>query len=195
MLRPQAAAKWSYRMKTNTSPMPVRHQNWMLALRQLAGVPAFRPVNETITFCCAGPLDLTRGMDLARISQEDERDIICAHWANAKARRPLGYTVVLRDVLSVEVMMDCTAFLWGEGRLMLVSPREKMTIQIGDRGVLQRNQGLPQHFLRGTKLASMRINEASKAIAMDLVADDHLIATGGEWTAPSAPVDAPVRFS
>ena len=54
-------------------------------------------------------------MELARLSQQADRDVICAHWANTKAKRPTGYTVVLRDVLAVR-----------EGRLLLEDKREAL---------------------------------------------------------------------
>lgn len=124
-------SRWSDDMKTKTLPMQVRHQNWMLAVRELAGVPTFRPVNESILFCATGLDGIERGMELARLAQQADRDIICAHWASIKAKRPSGYTVVLRDVLSVDVLSDCTAYIWGEDRLAFVSPREKTTIWVG----------------------------------------------------------------
>ncbi len=74
----QAVTKRSDAMTTKTLPMQVRHQNWMLALRELAGVPAFKPVNESILFCATGLSGIERGMELARLAQEAERDIVCA---------------------------------------------------------------------------------------------------------------------
>lgn len=182
-------------MTTKTLPMQVRHQNWMLAVRALAGVPTFKPVNESILFCATGLDGIERGMELARLAQQADRDIICAHWANSKAKRPSGYTVVLRDVLSVDVLSDCTAYIWGEQRLALVSPREKLTIWAGDRGLLQRRQGLPQHLVRGARLATMRICEAADGREAALLENNRFMPLGGEWAAPDAPIDAPVRLS
>lgn len=181
-------------MTTKTLPMQVRHQNWMLALRALAGVPTFKPVNESILFCATGQGGHERGMELARLAQQSDCDIICAHWANTKAKRPSGYTVVLRDVISVDVLSDCTAFIWGDDRLALVSPREKLTIWVGDRGLLQRGQGVPQHLLRGTRLAAMRIREVADRREAGLLESNRFMPLDGEWTAPDAPIDAPVRL-
>lgn len=182
-------------MKTKTLPMQVRHQNWMLAVRELAGVPTFKPVNESILFCATGLDGIERGMELARLAQEADRDIICAHWTNSKAKRPSGYTVVLRDVLSVDVLSGCTAYVWGDERLALVSPREKLTIWVGDRGLLQRGQGLPQHMVRGARLAEMRIRELAHGRQAALLENNRFMPLGGEWTASNAPIDAPVRLS
>lgn len=180
---------------TKTLPMQVRHQNWMLALRSLAGVPTFKPVNESILFCATGIGGIERGMELARLAQEAERDVICAHWANTKAKRPSGYTVVLRDVVSVDVLSDCTACMLGEGRLALVSAKEKLTIWVGDRGLLQRGQGVPEHLARGTRLATMRIRTAAEDREAELLDGNRFMPMGGEWTASDAPIDAPVRLS
>ena len=121
-------------------------------------------------------------MELARLAQEAERDVICAHWANTKAKRPSGYTVVLRDVLSVDVLSDCTAYMWGEGRLALVSVKEKLTIWVGDRGLLQRGQGVPEHLLRGAKLANIRIRNAAEGRDSALLDGNRFMPMGGEWT-------------
>jgi hypothetical protein len=180
---------------TKTLPMQVRHQNWMLALRALAGVPTFKPVNESILFCATGLDGIERGMELARLSQQADRDVICAHWASTKAKRPTGYTVVLRDVLSVDVLSDCTAYIWGEDRLALVSTREKLTIWVGDRGLLQRGEGVPQHLVRGARLATMRIRDAAATRDAELLEGNRFMPVGGEWTASDAPIDAPVRLS
>ena len=194
MLRPTGRHKWSNDMTTKTLPMQVRHQNWMLALRALAGVPTFKPVNESILFCATGLDGAERGMELARLAQQSDRDVICAHWANTKAKRPSGYTVVLRDVIAVDVLSDCTAFIWGEDRLALVSPRENLTIWVGDRGLLQRGQGLPQHLVRGARLATMRIGEMAAGREDGLLENNRFMPLGGEWTASDAPIDAPVRL-
>ena len=175
--------------------MQVRHQNWMLSVRQLAGVPTFKPVNESILFCATGIDGIERGMELARLAQQADRDIICAHWANSKAKRPSGYSIVLRDVLSVDVLSDCTVYIWGEDRLAFVSAREKMTIFVGDRGLLQRRQGLPQHLTRGARLASMRIREVADTRDAELLDGNRFMPLGGEWAARDAPIDAPVRLS
>jgi|GEM_PF-1106090 len=180
---------------TKTLPMQVGHQNWMLAVRALVGVPTFKPVNESILFCATGLGGIERGMELARLAQEAERDVICAHWANVKAKRPSGYTVVLRTVLSVDVLSDCTAFMSGEGPLALVSAREKLTIWVGDRGLLQRGQGVPDHLARGARLATMRIREAADDREAELLDGNRFMPMGGEWTATDAPIDAPVRLS
>ena len=180
---------------TKTLPMQVRHQNWMLAVRALAGVPTFKPVNESILFCATGLNGIDRGMELARLAQEAERDVICAHWANTKAKRPSGCTVVLRDVLSVDVLSDCTAYMSGEERLALVSVKEKLTIWVGDRGLLQRGQGVPEHLFRGAKLANMRIRNAAEGRDSELLDGNRFMPMGGEWSASDAPVDAPVRLS
>ncbi|WP_454278530.1 hypothetical protein [Sphingomonas sp. Marseille-Q8236] len=180
---------------TKTLPMQVRHQNWMLALRALAGVPTFRPVNESILFCATGPGGIERGMELARVAQEAERDMICAHWANTNAKRPSSYTVVLRNVLSVDVLSGCTAYMLEEGPLALVSTREKMTVWVGDRGLLQRGHGVPHHFARGARLAAARIRDAADGRDAELLDGNRFMPMGGEWTASDAPVDAPVRLS
>jgi hypothetical protein len=180
---------------TKTLPMQVRHQNWMLALRALAGVPTFKPVNESILFCATGLDSVEREMELARLAQHADRDIICAHWANTKVKRPTGYTVVLRDVLSVDVLSDCTAYIWDEDRLALVSTREKLTIWVGDRGLLQRGEGVPQHLVRGARLAAMRIRDAANDRDIELLDGNRFMPLGGKWTAPDAPIDAPVRLS
>lgn len=180
---------------TKTLPMQVRHQNWMLALRELAGVPTFKPVNESILFCATGLDGIERGMELARLAQEAQRDIICAHWASTKAKRPSSYTVVLRDVLSVNVLSDCVAYMGGDDRLALVSLREKLTIWVGDRGLLQRGEGVPPHLARGARLAAMRIRSAAGGRDAGLLDGNRFMPLGGEWAAPDAPVDAPVRLS
>lgn len=176
-------------------PMQVRHQNWMLAVRELAGVPTFKPVNESILFCATGMNHVERGMELARLAQEAERDVICAQWANTKSKRPSGYTVVLRDVLSVNVISDCRAYLVDGKPLALVSPREQLTIWVGDRGVLQRGLGLPPQLADGLRLAIARIRAGAESRGADLLSNNRFMPLGGEWTAHDAPIDAPVRLS
>lgn len=182
-------------MTTKTLPMQVRHQNWMLAMRELAGVPTFKPVNESILFCATGLDGIERGMELARLAQQADRDVICAHWSSIKAKRPSGYTIVLRDVLSVDVLSNCPAYIWGEDRLAFVSTRENMTIWVGDRGLLQRGQGVPQHLVRGARLAAMRIRDAADRREAALLDGNRFMPIGAEWSAPEAPIDAPVRLS
>jgi hypothetical protein len=181
-------------MTTKTLPMQARHQNWMLALRELAGVPTFKPVNESILFCATGLSGIERGMELARLAQQADRDVVCAHWANTKAKRPSSYTVVLRDVLAINVLTDCAVYMWGDDRLSLVSLRGKLTIWVGDRGLLQRGEGVPQHLVRGAKLAAMRIREAANGRDAALLDGNRFMPLGGEWSAPKALVDAPVRL-
>ena len=180
---------------TKTLPMQTGHQNWMLSLRQLAGVPTFKPVNESILFCATGLDGIERGMELARLAQQADRDIICSHWADTSAKQPSGYTVVLRDLLSVDVISDCIAFIQGEERLTLVSRREMMTIWVGDRGLLQRGAGMPQHLAKGVRLAAKRIRAGAESRDDDLLDGNRFMPVGGAWTAPSAPIDAPVRLS
>lgn len=179
---------------TKTLPMQARHQNWMLSLRQLAGVPTFKPANESILFCSTGLDGIERGMELARLAQQAERDIICSHWLDSKAKQPSGYTVVLRDLLSVDVLSDCTAFMSGEERLALVSKREMVTIRVGERGLLQRDAGVPQQLAKGIQLATGRIRKGAASRDGGLLKGNLFMPAGGQWTAPTAPVDAPVRF-
>lgn len=181
-------------MTMKTLPMQVQHQNWMLAVRELAGIPTFKPVNESILFSVTSLDGIERSMELARLAQQADRDIVCGHWASAKAKRPSGYTVVLRDVLAVDVLSDCVAYIWADDRLAFVSRREKMTIWVGDRGLLQRGQGLPQHLARGTQLAAMRIRDAADRRDDALLDGNRFMPIGGEWSAPNAPIDAPVRL-
>lgn len=180
---------------TKTLPMQVRHQNWMLAVRELAGVPTFRPVCESILFCATGLDGIERGMELARLAQEAERDVVCAHWANSTAKRPSGYTVVLRDVLSVNVASDCKAYMRQGQPLALVSRREQLTVWVGDRGLLQRGRGLPPQLLKGTRLATMRIRDIAEGRGTELLDNNRYMPLGGKFTAHDAPIDAPIRLS
>lgn len=180
---------------TKTLPMQVRHQNWMLAVRELAGVPTFKPVNESVLFCATGLDGIERGMELARLAQEAERDVICAHWANSKAKRPSSYTVVLRDVLSVNVASDCKAYLRDGQPLALVSQREELTIWVGDRGLLQRGRGLPPQLTEGMRMATMRIRNLADGRAADLLDNNRFMPLGGEFTPQEAPTDALVLLS
>ncbi len=180
---------------TKTLPMQVRHQNWMLAVRELAGVPTFRPVCESILFCATGLDGIERGMELARLAQEAERDVVCAHWAHSTAKRPSGYTVVLRDVLSVNVLNDCKAYMRDGQPLALVSQREQLTIWVGDRGLLQRGRGLPPQFAEGTRMATKRIRDAADGRGTELLDNNRYMPLGSEFPAHDAPIDAPVRLS
>lgn len=107
---------------TKTLPMQVRHQNWMLAVRELGRCAGVAGQQKRVALRHRPRWRRAR-MELARLAQEAERDVICAHWANAKAKRPSGYTVVLRDVLSVNVASDCKAYLREGQPLALVSQR------------------------------------------------------------------------
>ena len=180
---------------TKTLPMQVRHQNWMLAVRQLAGVPAFKPVNESVLFCATGLDGVERGMELARLAQEAERDVICAHWANTKATRPSGYTVVLRDVLSVDVVSDFKAYIRDGQPLALVCQREELTVWVGDRGLLQRARGLPPQLAEGMRMATMRIRDVSDGRDAELLDSNRHMPLGGEFIAHDAPIDVPIRLS
>ncbi len=56
-------------------------------------------------------------------------------------------------------------------------------------------QGMPQHLVRGARLAAMRIRDAADSREAELLDGNRFMPMGGEWTAPDAPIDAPVRLS
>jgi hypothetical protein len=146
-------------------------------------------------FCATGLDGIERGMELARLAHQAERDVICAHWANAKAKRPSGYTVVLRDVLSVNVASDCKAYLREGQPLALVSQREELTVWVGDRGLLQRARGLPPQLGEGMRMATMRTRGVAGGRDAELLDNNRYMPLGGEFAAHDAPVDAPVCLS
>lgn len=98
-------------------------------------------------------------------------------------------------MLSVDVLSGCTAYMLEEGPLALVSTREKMTVWVGNRGLLQRGHGMSHHFAQGARLAAARICDTADGRDAELLDGHRFMPMGGEWTASDAPVDAPVRLS
>lgn len=105
--------------------MMLRHQQFMLALRQEMGSPLCRLVNDSMSFASEQPSDFEVGMELGRVATMLNRDVIYSGWSSTGAREPSGFTIALRGMLTVDIIDNLVPFAAADDApISLVSTRE-----------------------------------------------------------------------
>lgn len=172
------------------------HQNFMLAVRRLMGWPGFRPANDCLCFASGRAVDFETGTELARISQQSRKDVIYTSWANTRARRPSGFTIVCRELLTVDVVTRVVPWCaTAEEPLVFLSIRDDEFFALDRRGTLVRLPGRPAGIARGRQLAMKRIAATAATMSDDLLTGNHFVRTGADWVEPEVPVETVVRFA
>ena len=175
--------------------MVLRHQKTMLALRELMGWPVFKPANDCIAFTSGKPTDFQVGMELGRISQMINKDVIYSEWASPTTTAPVGFCIAFRELLSVDIIDRVLPYAAdGTSPIVLVSTRADEHFAIDGRGSLTRVNGKPKSLGAGRRLAMKRIKAAAKVNGDELLAGNRHIPWGATSNEPDAPAECVVRF-
>ncbi|EZP70380.1 hypothetical protein BV96_03345 [Sphingomonas paucimobilis] len=180
----------------NLTSIQLRRQNFMLAVRREMGWPLFKPANDAIIFCAGRPMDFDAGMELARVVQTLRKDAVYSGWASAATVEPDGFTIVHRQMLTVDVFDRCVPFAADEAApIIFVSTRGGEQFSVDARGSLARIAGKPKGIGRGRKLALKRIRATAAQMDDVLLADNMWVPTGGEIVEPVRLVETVVQFA
>lgn len=176
--------------------MIVRHQNFMLALRQLMGWPTFKPVNDAIAFTSGKTMSMPVGAELGRIAQALNKDLVYSGWSNTTTKEPEGFAIAFRDLVTVDIIDRLVPFAADDrARLILVSTRTDEHFAIDARGSLIRVPGRPKAIRKGRALAMSRIKAVAATRSGDLLPDNQFVAPGGAITRPHPSNETIVRFA
>lgn len=174
----------------------VRHQNFMLALRQLMGWPTFAPVNNAIAFTSGQTMSAPVGVELGRIAQALNKDLVYSGWSTIPAREPDGFAVAFRDLVTVDIIDRLVPFAADDrARVILVSTSTDEHFAIDTRGSLIRMAGRPKAVRDGRALAMSRIKAVAATRSSDLLPDNQFVATGAAVTCPQPLHETIVRFA
>lgn len=173
----------------------LHHQNFMLAVRQEMGWPAFKPANDCIAWCSGRPTDVDTAMELARLAQRMGKDLVYTGWMNARAAEPTGFSIAYRGMFAIDIVDQLQPFAANDDApILLVSTRDEATFAIDTRGSLVRVPGLPRSLGKGRKLAMKRIKAAAASKGDTLLSNNRLVPWGDDWVAPDEPVETVVTF-
>ena len=168
--------------------MQLRHQNFMWAVRQALGWPLFKPACDSLAFASGRVHDAAVGLDLARHAQTMRKDLVYAGWHDADADEPAGFTIVLRELLSVDVFSRCLLYAADEtSPAILVSTTADEHVAVGKRGLLERRPGKPRDLARGRKIAMRRVRRAAAAMGDRICPENVIVPNGGDYVAPPSP--------
>ena len=180
-------------MQQNT--IGIRHQNFMLAVRRELGWPGFKPCNDAIAFCSGRKMDIEVGSEMARLAQTLRKDAVYTGWASLTASTPLGFTIVYREMLAVDIIDHVVPFAANDdASIVFVSTRADEHFAIDHRGTLVRVPGKPKNIGTGRKLAMKRIRATAATMGDELLADNRFVPFGSDWIEPKTPVETIVRF-
>lgn len=172
------------------------HQNLMLAVRRLMGWPSFKPANDCLCFASGRPIDFAVGSELARLSQQLRKDVIYSGWPNSRTRRPSGFTIVCRELLTVDVVTRVVPWCASADEpLVFVSTRDDEFFALDRRGTLVRLPGRPASVAHGRRMAMRRIVATAATMSNDLLESNQFVPTGADWIEPEVPTDTVVRFA
>lgn len=176
--------------------MMLRHQNTMLALRAEMGWPTFKPANDCLAFTSGKEMDVTTGMEIARIAQMLGKDVIYSGWASTKAIRPTGFTVGYRMMFSVDIVDKLVPYAANDtDPVTLVSTRGDEFFAIDQRGSLVRSAGKPTDIRKGRERAMKRIKARAAVMNDTLLATNRFVPTGQDWIEQDiGPLETVVRF-
>ncbi|KZE11219.1 MULTISPECIES: hypothetical protein [Sphingomonas] len=177
------------------SNIGLHHQNFMLAVRREMGWPGFKPANDAIAFCSGRRMDLEVGSEMARIAQTLRKDAVYTSWANMAATAPLGFTIVYREMLTVDIVDRVVPYAANDdGPILFVSTRADEHFAVDRRGSLVRVPGKPKAIGTGRKLAMQRIRATAATMGDELLANNRFVPFGSDWSEPETPVETIVRF-
>lgn len=177
------------------STIGIRHQNFMLAVRRELGWPGFKPCNDAIAFCTGRKMDFQVGLEMARIAQTLRKDAVYTGWANMASSIPLGFTIVYREMLAVDIIDHVVPFAANDDApITFVSTRAAEHFAIDHRGTLTRISGKPKNIASGRKLAMKRIRATAATLGDELLAGNRFVPFGSDWIEPETPADTIVRF-
>lgn len=180
-------------MQQNTAGL--RHQNFMLSVRREMGWPAFKPANDAIAFCTGRKMDFEVGAEMARIALRLRKDAIYTGWAHIKATKPLGFTIVYREMLAVDIVDYVVPFAANDDApIVFVSTRADEHFAVDTRGSLARIVGKPKNIGTGRKLAMKRIRATAATMGNELLADNQFVPFGSDWAEPETSIETIVRF-
>ncbi len=179
-------------LQTNIS---IKQQNFMLAVRRELGCPSFKPCNDAIAFCSGRKMDFEVGAEIARIAETLRKDAVYTGWTNMAANKPLGFAIVYREMLAIDVIDHVVPFAANDDApIVFVSTREDEHFATDHRGSLVRIPGKPKNIGTGRKLAMKRIRATASTMGDKLLADNRLVPFGSDWIEPRSPSDTIVRF-
>lgn len=180
---------------TQNSPILLRHQQMMLAVRTEMGWPQYRPANDAIGFTSGRILDAEVGAELARLARAMRKDLIYSQWSDLESKDPAAFTVVYRQLHTVDVVDDVIPWAADTAAPMLfLSSRAEESYAIDARGSLTRLYGRPAKIAAGRKLAMKRLKAAAAAKGDKLLTNNAFLKPGQPWVEPVANVDTIVRF-
>lgn len=179
-----------------TTGTPAHHQNIMLAVRREMGWPGFRPMNDCIAFASGRAMTFEIGSELARLSQELRKDFIYSGWSSARAKQPLGFSIVSRELLCVDVITRVTPWVEdAKAPLRFLSLCEDEHFMIDRRGSLTRIAGRPSNIAAGRRIAMQRVRATAAAMGDRLLDGNRFVPRGADWIEPAVPLETIVRFN
>lgn len=175
--------------------MMAHHQNTMRALRVKMGWPSFKPANDCLAFSSGKEMDVETGMEIARIAQMLNKDVIYAGWSSTKATKPTGFSLAYRETLSVDIVDRLVPYAVNDtDPLTLVSTRADEFFAVDRRGNLVRVAGKPKDIGKGRERAMKRIKTRAAAMDDTMLTNNRFVPTGQDWIEPEAPTEIVVRF-
>lgn len=178
-----------------TNTLLLHHQNFMLAVRREMGWPTFRPANDCIAFCSGRTTDFEVGSELARLAQAMRKDAVYSGWANSKAAEPAGFTIVYRELLTVDIVDRVIPYAANDDApIVFLSTRADEFFAVDRRGSLVRVPGKPKGIAKGRRLAMKRIKATAAARGDELLVGNQFVEPGADWIEPEVPVETVVRF-
>lgn len=162
-----------------------RHQRWMWALRSLMGLPAYQPACDSTEFLSGAPLDFRLGMQCGQLAASRQKDLIYSGWRTALSPEPESHSVVIRELLTIDVIDRCVPCMVDEtAPLTLVSLHANEQFTIGARGLLERVAGKPKTLGQGRKRAMRRIRSLAAELSESVAPTSHQISCGDRWVQP-----------
>lgn len=162
----------------------LRQQNYVNALRIEMGLPLHALANDGIGYMFGPPVDVPASAELARIAQEIGKDLVHVSFQNAIVRKPIGFTVVWRELDHVEVMTNCMPYVSEGNGVSLVCLRSDGQFAVDSRGSMIRLSVKPVDLRTGRKLAMRLIKKTADSLACEHLADTQTIQSGAVPTLP-----------
>lgn len=181
-------------MQQNT--LSLRHQNFMLAVRHEMGWPGFKPANDAIAFCTGRRMDFAVGSEMARIAQTIRKDAVYTGWKNMAATKPLGFTIVFREMLTVDIVDHVVPYAANDDvPIIFVSTRADEHFSVDQRGSLVRLPGRPAVVGVGRRLAMKRIRATAATMGNEMLGDNLFVPPGGDLIEQETLAAIAVRFA